>query len=117
MILSPIDHVPIYHEVNILRFLSRIGVDSLNYELQANPNESDKIFDICFKLFNIQVDGERPKLIENLVSYAEKQDKLTQVSFVDLAVYSALASSKSSIPKSQSHKAAKWLKAVESITV
>lgn len=116
MILSPIDHVPIHSEVNILRFLSRIGPDYYNFEAKANATELDKIFDVCFKLANIEVEGERAQLIELLANYlgnSLNQAELTDVSLVDLAIYSTLTRNKKALPKASGQKLTKWMKAVE----
>lgn len=116
MIISPIDHVPIHSEVNILRFLSRIGPDYYNYEAQTNVNELDMLFDICFKLSNIESEGERVQLIDMLVKYLGaklNETELTGVSLVDLAIYSTLSSNKKSLPKASSQKITKWFKMVE----
>lgn len=116
MIISPIDHVPIHSEVNILRFLSRIGPDYYNFEAKANANELDKIFDVCFKLSNIETEGERAQLIDLLVKHlgaALTAIELKEVSLVDLAIYSTLSGNKKSLPKASAQKVAKWFKLVE----
>lgn len=117
MIISPIDHVPIHSEVNILRFLSRIGPDFYNFEAKAtSANELDKILDVCFKLSNIESEGERSQLIDLLVKHlgaALNAADLKEVSLVDLAIYSTLSSNKKSFPKAAAPKVAKWLKMVE----
>lgn len=116
MIISPIDHVPIHSEVNILRFLSRIGPDYYNYEAKANENELDQIFDVCFKLSNIETEGERAQLIDLLVKYLAvtlNASELTDVSLVDLAIYSTLSSQRKSLPKANAQKVTKWFKMVE----
>lgn len=116
MIISPIDHVPIHSEVNILRFLSRIGPDFYNFESQATVNELDKIFDVCFKLSNIETEGERAQLIDLLVKHLGatlNATELKEVSLVDLAMYSTLTSNKKSLPKASAQKVAKWCTLVE----
>lgn len=117
MIISPIDHVPIHSEVNILRFMSRIGPDYYNYEAQPNANELDMLFDICFKLSNIEGgDGERVQLIDMLVKHLGaklNETELTSLSLVDLAIYSTLSNNKKSLPKASAQKITKWFKMVE----
>lgn len=116
MIISPIDHVPIHSEVNILRFLSRVGPDFYNFEAQPNVNELDKIFDVCFKLSNIETEGERAQLIDLLVKHLGQSlaaTELKEVSLVDLAIYSTLSNNKKSLPKAHAQKITKWCKMVE----
>lgn len=117
MIISPIDHVPIHSEVNILRLLARIGPDYYNYEAKQNANELDKIFDVCFKLGNVETEGERAQLIDLLVKHlgaaALNATTLTDVTLVDLAIYSTLSSNKKSLPKANAQKITKWFKLVE----
>ena len=116
MIISPIDHVPIHSEVNILRFLARIGPDFYNFEARPNANDLDRIFDVCFKLSNIETEGERAQLIDLLVKHLGESlnaTELKEVSLVDLAIYSTLSSNKKSLPKASAHKVTKWLKLVE----
>jgi aminoacyl tRNA synthase complex-interacting multifunctional protein 2 len=89
---------PILGEVNILRYLSRVSSDCLNYETYINAHEVDSLLDISFGIIKAKTKTERASLLQTLHKSLGKQEWLggrDQVSIADLAAYSAIKQSTS----------------------
>jgi glutathione S-transferase len=85
-------------EVNILRYLSRVSSDCLNYETYINAHEVDSLLDISFGIIKAKTKTERASLLQILHKSLGKQEWLggrDQVSIADLAAYSAIKQSTS----------------------
>lgn len=88
-------YVPIYGEVNIIRYLSRIGPNEFDYENDSNVNEIDIIFDLCYQLCNCSTILNRQNYIRALNNRL-KFDYFGNncISLADIAVYSIVKQNK-----------------------
>ncbi|KAJ3642721.1 hypothetical protein Zmor_025479 [Zophobas morio] len=105
-----ISHQPILGEVNILRYLSRVSSDLLNYETYNNTHEIDTLLDISYNIVKAKTKTERGALLKALSKSLGKSQWLagrSQVSVADLAAYSAIKQATS--PSEVSVSLGKWL--------
>lgn len=92
MITSPTAYVPICGEVNILRFLSRLGPSEFNYERDENVTEIDSILDACYLLINKQNLKDKKQVLKTLSSKLGKTPGFggDEISLCDIATASAI---------------------------
>ncbi|KAL5289906.1 AIMP2 family protein [Megaselia abdita] len=92
MISSPTMYVPIYGEVNIVRFLGRIGPKEYRYENSILCNEMDAVMDICYQLLRCSTNKARSNLLRFLSIYLQEKEYFggDSMSVADIAVYSSL---------------------------
>jgi hypothetical protein len=89
-------HVTIKGEVNILRYLSRLGPPRYNYELSNDPATSarlDGLLDSCYSLAKCRTVKEQQSLIHSLNSFLGKSQFMAGgdgISIADIAVWSVL---------------------------
>jgi hypothetical protein len=89
-------HITIKGEVNILRYLSRLGPPRYNYELSNDPATSarlDDILDTCYSLARCRTVKEQQSLIHSLNSCLGKSQFMAGgdgISVADIAVWSVL---------------------------
>nr|CAD7579011.1 unnamed protein product [Timema californicum] len=96
LIVSPLKHVAVRGEVNILRYLTRLGPPQFNYELSDAPADAtqvDATLDACYLLSRCGAGKEQRALIGALAARLGKERFLSggnQPSVADIAVWSAL---------------------------
>lgn len=97
MVTGSSKFVPILGEVNILRYLNRIGPNELSYEDQGQlTTTNDAILDICYQLAQKLSPKERQNHLQQLNQRLGKQKFFNGengVSIADLAVSSVLKNS------------------------
>lgn len=116
MITSPTLYVPIYGEVNIIRFLARVGPSEFNYDNESNSFETDAILDTCYLLVKSVNTKERQTLLRVLNTRLGKSDFYGDgtISIGDIAVSSSLKQIPATL-KDLTPPMAKWLKTVTEI--
>jgi hypothetical protein len=83
-------------EVNILRYLSRLGPPAFNYELNSDPATSarlDGLLDTCYTLARCRTVKEQQLAINELGGYLGKgrfMAGVNEISIADVAVWSVL---------------------------
>lgn len=97
MITGSSKYVPIIGEVNVLRFLSRIGPNEFNYEDQEElATSTDAVLDICYQLTQKLSSKERQTHLQQLNQRLGKHKFFNGddgVSIADVAVSSVLKNS------------------------
>jgi hypothetical protein len=89
-------HVTIKGEVNILRYLSRLGPPKFNYELDNDPVTSarlDDVLDICYSLARTGTVEEQQSFIRalnNNLGTSQFMAGGNKISVADVAVWSVL---------------------------
>lgn len=93
-ISSPSKYIPVYGEINIIRYLNRIGPNEFFYE---NNNEEanlhDQVLDICYQLSKKHTEKERQQFVQQLSQRLGKNQFFNQavsLSISDIAVSSIL---------------------------
>lgn len=116
MITSPTLYVPIYGEVNIIRYLARIGPSEFNYDNELNSFETDAILDTCYLLVKSVNTKERQTLLRVLNNRLGKSDFFGDgtISVGDIAVSSTLKQTPAAL-KDLTPPMTKWLKTVTDI--
>ncbi|XP_036326158.1 probable aminoacyl tRNA synthase complex-interacting multifunctional protein 2 isoform X2 [Rhagoletis pomonella] len=91
MISSPTMYVPIYGEVNIVRYLGRVGPPAYRYEDSPNCNEIDAVLDICYQLLRC-TSKSRAAMLRELNLRLDKQKYFSgdEISIADIGVHSSL---------------------------
>lgn len=91
MFITP-SGIPVYGEVNFLRYLSRIGPNEYNYELDTNPTDVDTLLDIGYLLGKARTKTERHTLLQSLNSKLGKDQWLcnNKITIADVAVNSII---------------------------
>ncbi|XP_023033389.1 probable aminoacyl tRNA synthase complex-interacting multifunctional protein 2 isoform X1 [Drosophila willistoni] len=92
MISSPTMYVPIYGEVNIIRYLGRVGPAEYRYEGSPVCNEIDLVLDICYQLLRCTTHKSQVAMVRLLEKRLQKQQYFggSQMSVADIGVYSSL---------------------------
>jgi hypothetical protein len=89
-------HTTIKGEVNVLRYLSRLGPPAYNYELNSDPATSarlDGLLDTCYTLARCRTVKEQQLAIHALGGYLGKAQFMaggSGISIADIAVWSVL---------------------------
>jgi hypothetical protein len=89
-------HTAIKGEVNVLRYLSRLGPPAYNYELNSDPATSarlDGLLDTCYTLARCRTVKEQQLAVRALGGYLGKTQFMAGgdgISIADLAVWSVL---------------------------
>jgi hypothetical protein len=108
-------HVTIKGEVNILRYLSRLGPPKFNYELDNDPVTSarlDDVLDICYSLARCSSVKEQQPFIRALNNYLGKSQFMAggdRISVADVAVWSVLRQIDVEPQRDLSYGMNKWL--------
>lgn len=67
MVSSPSKLIPVYGEINIIRFLNRIGPNEFHYEINNHEaNLHDQVLDICYSLSKKHTNNERQQFVKQL---------------------------------------------------
>ncbi|XP_017086296.1 probable aminoacyl tRNA synthase complex-interacting multifunctional protein 2 isoform X1 [Drosophila eugracilis] len=92
MISSPTMYVPIYGEVNIIRYLGRVGPAEYRYEGSPLCNEIDLVLDICYQLLRCNTHKTQVAMVRLLDKRLQQQQYFggNQMSVADIGVYSSL---------------------------
>lgn len=92
MISSPTMYVPIYGEVNIIRYLGRVGPAEYRYEGSPLCNEIDLVLDICYQLLRCNTHKTQVAMVRLLDKRLQQQQYFggAQMSVADIGVYSSL---------------------------
>jgi len=119
MISSPTMYVPIYGEVNIVRFLGRVGPPEYRYENSSLCNEIDAVLDICYQLLRCSTSKARSQLVRALNNYLQQNQYFGGdfMSVADIAVRSTLKRLPQMSTKDLTIELNGWLKRVEVVTL
>ncbi|KRG06522.1 probable aminoacyl tRNA synthase complex-interacting multifunctional protein 2 isoform X2 [Drosophila mojavensis] len=92
MLSSPTMYVPIYGEVNIIRYLGRVGPAEYRYENSPLCNEIDAVLDICYQLLRCNTHKSQVAMVRLLDKRLNDQQYFggNQMSVADIGVYSSL---------------------------
>uniref|UniRef100_A0A1A9WHZ6 AIMP2 thioredoxin-like domain-containing protein n=1 Tax=Glossina brevipalpis TaxID=37001 RepID=A0A1A9WHZ6_9MUSC len=92
MISSPTMYVPIYGEVNIIRYLGRVGPREYRYEDSPLCNEIDAVLDVCYQLLRCTTPKNKTKMLIALHNRLQNQQYFggSTMSVADIGVYSSL---------------------------
>ncbi|XP_026845462.1 probable aminoacyl tRNA synthase complex-interacting multifunctional protein 2 isoform X2 [Drosophila persimilis] len=92
MISSPTMYVPIYGEVNVIRYLGRVGPVEYRYEGSPLCNEIDLVLDICYQLLRCSTHKAQVAMVRLLDKRLQQQQYFggSQMSVADIGVYSSL---------------------------
>ncbi|GLV32443.1 aaRS-interacting multifunctional protein 2 [Carabus blaptoides fortunei] len=96
LITSSSVNTPIYGEVNVLRYLSRVNSDIIpawNYESTGNGTDIDSVLDICYMLSKSRTKTERTSLLQLINGKLGKSQWLCnseRISIADVATYSVI---------------------------
>ncbi|KAH8378821.1 hypothetical protein KR009_001664 [Drosophila setifemur] len=92
MISSPTMYVPIYGEVNLIRYLGRVGPAAYRYEGSPLCNEIDLVLDICYQLLRCNTHKTQVAMVRLLDKRLQEQKYFggSQMSVADIGVYSSL---------------------------
>ncbi|XP_055906437.1 probable aminoacyl tRNA synthase complex-interacting multifunctional protein 2 isoform X2 [Eupeodes corollae] len=90
MIMSPTMYVPIYGEVNIIRYLGRVGPAEYRYEQTPLCNEIDLVLDICYELLRCSTAKSKADVVRTLNNRLQKEQFFggSRLSVADIGVYS-----------------------------
>ncbi|XP_055380821.1 probable aminoacyl tRNA synthase complex-interacting multifunctional protein 2 [Condylostylus longicornis] len=116
MISSPTMYKPIYGEINILRFLARIGPYDFRYDFTSNANQIDSILDICYQLLRCSGNAQQ-ELLRNLSKLLDKQKFFggENLSIADIAVSSSLKRIQQAALKNLPENMKKWQNIIKNI--
>jgi aminoacyl tRNA synthase complex-interacting multifunctional protein 2 len=94
MISSPSKLIPVYGEINIIRFLNRIGPNEFHYEIDNHAaNLHDQVLDICYQLSKKHTNKERQQFVKQLgqrLGNSQFYNNEPALSISDIAVSSIL---------------------------
>lgn len=118
MISSPTMYVPIYGEVNIIRYLGRVGPEEYRYEDSPNCNEIDAVLDICYQLLRCNTSKSRALMLRALNVRLGKQKYFSgdEMSIADIGVHSSLKRLPAITLKDLTPTLTEWQKRVQIVT-
>lgn len=94
MVSSPSKLIPVYGEINIIRFLNRIGPNEFYYEIENHAaNLHDQVLDICYQLSKKHTNKERQQFVKQLsqrLGNSQFYNDADSLSISDIAVSSIL---------------------------
>lgn len=119
MISSPTMYVPIYGEVNIIRYLGRVGPDEYRYEESPLCNEIDAVLDICYQLLRCTTPKGRANMIRALNNRLQKQQYFggAEMSVADIGVHSSLKRMPAITDKELTPALIEWRKRAQLVTM
>ncbi|XP_067647145.1 probable aminoacyl tRNA synthase complex-interacting multifunctional protein 2 isoform X2 [Eurosta solidaginis] len=119
MISSPTMYVPIYGEVNIIRYLGRVGPIAYRYEDSPHCNEIDAVLDICYQLLRCTTPKSRTSMLRALHQRLGKQKYFSgdEISIADIGVYSSFKRLPDITTKELTPTLTDWQKRVQLITI
>ena len=115
LLVSPMKHIAIKGEVNVLRYLSRLGPPAFNYELNVDPATSarlDGVLDACYTLARCRTIKEQQLVIRDLGGYLGKAQFMAGgngISIADVAVWSVLRQIDAQLQRDMSSNMKQWL--------
>ncbi|XP_066143198.1 aminoacyl tRNA synthase complex-interacting multifunctional protein 2 isoform X2 [Euwallacea fornicatus] len=86
-------HTLVSGEVNLLRYLSRLGITNISYDADRNSLELDSLLDQCYLLARTKTKAERANIFQVLNKSLGKSSWLAgrdQASIADIAAFSAI---------------------------
>jgi hypothetical protein len=110
-----VKHTTIKGEVNILRYLSRLGPPVYNYELNTDPAISsrlDGLLDTCYSLARCRTLEEQKLVISDLDGYLGRAQFMageSEISIADVAVWSVLRQIDVQLQQDMSKNMKEWL--------
>ncbi|XP_064545296.1 probable aminoacyl tRNA synthase complex-interacting multifunctional protein 2 isoform X1 [Drosophila montana] len=118
MISSPTMYVPIYGEVNIIRYLGRVGPTEYRYENSPLCNEIDAVLDICYQLLRCTTHKSQVAMVRLLDKRLQQQQYFggDQMSVADIGVYSSLIRMPAITDKDLTPSLLAWRKRAKIIT-
>jgi len=118
MLTSPVS-IPVYGEVNIIRFLNRVGPSEFWYEADNHfANLSDTILDICYQLSKKHSPKERAtycQLLSQRLGKSQFYNDSPSLSIADVAVSSILKKLFANNLKELPANLSSWLQKVSSV--
>ncbi|XP_075159553.1 aaRS-interacting multifunctional protein 2 isoform X2 [Haematobia irritans] len=119
MISSPTMYVPIYGEVNIIRYLGRVGPAEYRYEESLLCNEIDAVLDICYQLLRCTTPKSKANIVRTLNNRLQKQLYFggEKMSIADIGVHSSLRRMPSITDKDLTPALIEWRKRVAKFTL
>lgn len=118
MLTSP-TVLPVYGEVNILRYLNRVGPSEFWYEADNHfANQTDTVLDICYQLSKKSSAKERQQSVQQLSQRLGKGQFYNDsqgLSVADIAVSSVLKKLVSSNAKEVPANLSSWLQKISSL--
>lgn len=119
MLTSPSKFIPIYGEVNIIRFLNRVGPSELSYEADNHfATLSDATLDICYQLSKKHSVKERQAYVQQLSQRLGKSqffNNSSGLNISDVAVSSILKKLFGSNLKEMPANLSGWLQKVSPV--
>jgi aminoacyl tRNA synthase complex-interacting multifunctional protein 2 len=119
MLTSPSKFIPIYGEVNIIRFLNRVGPSEFSYETDNHfATLSDGTLDICYQLSKKHSVKERQGYVQQLSQRLGKNqffNNSTSLNISDVAVSSILKKLFGGNLKEMPANLSSWLQKVSKI--
>lgn len=119
MISSPTMYVPIYGEVNIIRYLGRVGPSEYRYEDSPLCNEIDAVLDICYQLLRCTTAKSKANIVRILSNRLQKRQYFggEKMSIADIGVHSSLRRMPSISDKDLTPALIEWRKRAEKYTL
>lgn len=118
-ISSPSKLIPVYGEINLLRFFNRIGPNEFFYEIDDHEaNLHDQVLDICYQLSKKHTDEERQQFVQKLSGRLGKEqffNNASSLSISDVAVSSILKKLYSNNVKPMPANLSSWLQKISSV--
>lgn len=118
MITSSATYVPIYGEVNVLRYLARIGPNKYRYENDQKCNQMDVVLDISYQLPCCCGAKTKTQLLKSLNDYLQKQKFFggDDWNIADIGAYSALKRSLWLTKKDLTNNLNNWYERIKLVT-
>lgn len=119
MISSPTMYVPIYGEVNIIRYLGRVGPNEYRYENSPLCNDIDAVLDICYQLIRCTTPKSKANILRIINNRLQKRTFFAgdQLSIADIGVHSSLKRMNLLNDKDLTPTLVEWRKRVEKYTL
>lgn len=111
--------LPIRGEVNLLRYLGRLGLNSLGYpsEDAQTTIQIDSSLDTCHRLLHVRTVKEKAALYRNLNAKLGRSTYFggENINIIDIAAWSALKQIDINAAQDLTQNMAKWYQKIDSI--
>lgn len=119
LVIHPVKQIAIKGEINILRYLGRLGLSSLGYPSDdvVTTIQIDNVLDTCHRLLHVRTAKEKTSIYRNLNAKLGKGSYFggENVNIIDIAAWSVLKQACANPGSDLTQNLVKWFQRIEQL--